>query len=165
MNNKKMLFFVGILLILHMTFIFQLSNRNATLSSKDSAKTLNVVKVITDEELSDYIKGKPVVNIGIKQKLIRKLAHFSFYLILGMILYCFIYLLKKPFIYAVIIGILFAFSDEFHQLFISGRGGRLFDVYIDSVGSTIGIFIMYGIIELILFLKRKKRLNENNDYN
>jgi len=165
MNNKKILFFVGILLILHMTFIFQLSNRNADLSSKDSAKTLNVVKVITDEELKNYIEGKPVENIGIKQRLIRKFAHFSFYLILGMILYCFIYLLKKPFVYAVMFGIFFALTDEFHQLFISGRGGRLFDVYIDSLGSTIGVFIMYGIIELILYLKRKKCLNKNNDHN
>ena len=53
---------------------------------------------------------------------IRKLAHFTEYLIL-----C----------------ILYAFTDEYHQTFINGRTGQILDVLIDSSGSLLGSGIYY----------------------
>lgn len=35
--------------------------------------------------------------------------------------------------------VLFACTDEFHQLFVDGRSGQLFDVCVDACGSLVGI--------------------------
>ncbi len=51
--------------------------------------------------------------------------------------------LQMKFIYPLIIAILYAASDEFHQTFISTREGRFRDVVID----TGGIVLMYIYIK------------------
>lgn len=79
--------------------------------------------------------------------IVRKLAHFTIYLILGVLVS---YLLKvgkvkewKVIILAVICCLLFAISDETLQLFIYGRGAQLTDVLIDIAGASLGIIIVY----------------------
>lgn len=74
---------------------------------------------------------------------IRKNAHFFIYMALGFLLK---YALKSSGItglkavgIGLIICVLYAFSDEFHQYFVPGRGALLSDVMIDSTGATIGI--------------------------
>ena len=37
-----------------------------------------------------------------------------------------------------ILGTLYAASDEWHQLYVTGRAGRMSDVLIDSLGIFIG---------------------------
>ncbi len=49
--------------------------------------------------------------------------------------------LVKNGIYAVILALLFASSDEYHQTFVPTRQGKHFDVLVDSVG----IFSVYCI--------------------
>jgi VanZ family protein len=48
-------------------------------------------------------------------------------------------ILKKKWI--ILIGYLYAVSDEFHQSFVPGRTSRFRDTMIDLVGILIGIFI------------------------
>ena len=45
----------------------------------------------------------------------------------------------KPLVLPFIIGVLYAVSDEIHQLFVPGRAGQLRDVLIDSAGILIGM--------------------------
>lgn len=53
---------------------------------------------------------------------------------------------KKAFIFAFIIGILYAISDETHQLFVPTREGRFRDVCIDTAGMlAIYLFIRHNI--------------------
>ena len=49
--------------------------------------------------------------------------------------------------------ILYGFSDEFHQMFIPGRTGRILDVLFDSLGAIIAIW-------LIGFSRRRERGQE-----
>ena len=49
----------------------------------------------------------------------------------------------------VIITAAYAATDEFHQLFVPGRAGRLTDVCIDSLGGILGI-IFYLILQRYL---------------
>ena len=75
--------------------------------------------------------------------IVRKLAHFTIYLILGILVLLFIREFKLDFKYTFIIPILicfiYAISDETHQLFVEGRSGELRDIFIDTLGSFIGI--------------------------
>lgn len=59
----------------------------------------------------------------------------------------------KCFFWSLVIGALYACSDEFHQRFVPGRGPAVRDVCIDSVGVLIGI----GVMCLILRWVRRKR--------
>jgi len=53
----------------------------------------------------------------------------------------------KLVIYSSSCGIIYAITDEVHQLFISGRSGRVEDVIIDSIGVLTGVTVY-------LFLKQ-----------
>ena len=90
--------------------------------------------------------------------ILRKIAHMTEYFILVLLLrrafkYSFDLNDLELFIYPVILSILYAVSDEFHQTFISGRHGCLRDVLIDSVE----IFGFYFAIKLSGFFKASRR--------
>lgn len=74
---------------------------------------------------------------------IRKNAHFFIYMALGFLLKSALKSSEITGLKAVGIGlvicVLYAFSDEFHQSFVPGRGAMLSDVMIDSAGATLGI--------------------------
>ena len=74
--------------------------------------------------------------------LVRKLAHFSEYFILGLLLHNMFNNFKINNYYVlVLICIIYACSDEIHQLFIKGRTCSVIDVLIDTLGSSLYIFI------------------------
>lgn len=76
---------------------------------------------------------------------IRKLAHFSEYAILGFLYYQWIstYALSKKtsMLISVLLVIGYATTDEVHQLFVDGRSGQFKDVCIDSSGGLVGVGI------------------------
>lgn len=141
---KKIIY--KILIITWMIIIFMFSNQPADESTKLSdgfiSTTIgNFYKIfdndVTEEKLTQ-IKEKYTTPV-------RKTAHFTIYLILGTLT---ILLLKeydmenrKRIILAILICLLYATSDEIHQLFIPGRSGELKDVLIDTSGSALGILI------------------------
>ncbi len=50
---------------------------------------------------------------------------------------------KRAAILAIILATLYGVTDEYHQMFTSGRTSRLRDVFIDGVGSTLIILLAY----------------------
>jgi VanZ family protein len=71
--------------------------------------------------------------------LIKKSAHVTEYFILGLFLNFSLknstkLSLRQRLLLLIIIGLVYAVSDEFHQTFIAGREGRIRDVLIDSLG-------------------------------
>jgi len=131
-----------ILVILWMIVIFSFSNQKAVESTKLSdgliLKTVRIIEKITNKEYSD----EEILEKFVKP--VRKLAHFTIYLILGVLVYLYIkeFNISNKFIISLLICVLYAISDEIHQLFIVGRSGKILDVLIDSLGSLTGIFIM-----------------------
>jgi VanZ family protein len=77
---------------------------------------------------------------------VRKLAHFSEYFLLAVSIAIPLYVYRVRGIWLVLIAgiicVAFASSDEFHQLFVSGRGASVRDVLIDSSGSLVGIIFV-----------------------
>ncbi len=82
---------------------------------------------------------------------IRKLAHFTEYAVLGVLLIetlsAWSLPVKKAIVYGIAIGIAYAISDEIHQYFVPGRACQIRDMIIDSVG------VMSGIFAYIIFSK------------
>ncbi len=88
---------------------------------------------------------------------VRKAAHFTEYAVLAMFLYGTLRMLKSkmPFlnrkcgVVAFILCFLFAVQDEWHQMFVPGRGPGVRDVFIDSCGAVSGIMLLW----LVFFRK------------
>ena len=148
---KKIISFIA--LILWMIVIFSFSSADANKSTGTSDKVIT-----TMIEIKDKITNKETPNnekeIIVKNSsfYIRKLAHITEYLILGFLTFN---LLKQYSVtniyYAIGLSILYSCTDEFHQLFISGRSGSIRDVLIDSIGILIGTYLYK-----LLFIKNKE---------
>ncbi len=74
-------------------------------------------------------------GLGTWDLVLRKLAHLSEYAVLGALLQRALSR-SGP---AIVIGALYATSDELHQHFVRGRHAAWYDVVIDTVGVTIGV--------------------------
>ncbi len=80
---------------------------------------------------------------------IRKLAHITEYTVLAAAVYLMFVLWtnRRILLYfvTVLFSLIYAASDEFHQLFVKGRSGSFSDVCVDAIGVTIGAMIMLAI--------------------
>lgn len=142
---KKLRYFIP--MIIWMIFIFIMSNNNGNDSSSQSNFFANIILQFIN------------INRETLTFIIRKAAHMSEYAILALLTYYALTKIafNKKIIFQItfLISFLYACSDEFHQLFISGRSGQFTDVLIDSAGCLIMLLFSY------LWQKRK---NESNDY-
>jgi VanZ family protein len=66
---------------------------------------------------------------------LRKLAHLTEYAILGALL---VRALSRPGL-AILLGGLYAVTDEVHQHFVRGRHGAWYDVLLDTLGVAVGV--------------------------
>ena len=92
--------------------------------------------------------------------IIRKLAHFSIYALVGVWIMSFMSTfqtrLYKKWIVSMVVGVGYAALDEYHQSFVAARGPSLMDVGIDSLGVLTGIFVVLIIISVYRALKSDK---------
>ena len=137
-----------LLVIVWMIVIFSFSNQKANDSSKLSdgliLKTVRIIEKINHKKYSD----EEILEKFVKP--VRKLAHFTIYLILGVLVYIYIdeYSIKNIILISLLVCFLYSISDEVHQIFIEGRSGKVFDVLIDTLGSFTGIIIINKILKL-----------------
>ena len=89
--------------------------------------------------------------------IIRKTAHFSVYLILGILSINLLssFNIKRFIMFSSLFCFIYACTDEFHQLFVMGRSCEMRDVLIDTLGSFVGIFIYYKIK---LYINKRQKL-------
>jgi VanZ family protein len=140
-----MLVFIWMLLIFNLSA--EPSNQSNHLSTGVTEKVVELIAAVT---------GQTHFNIEIFNHVIRKCAHFSIYLVLGLLVLNALRnghkTIRFKVILTMVICILYAASDEFHQIFVSGRGPKITDVFIDSCGAALGTGIY-----LIVWRKFKKR--------
>lgn len=83
---------------------------------------------------------------------VRKNAHFFIYFVLGILVLRVLRVSKFPgnkdLGLALLICVIYAICDELHQLFVPGRGAQVKDVFIDSAGAFVGIWIYRWLLGL-----------------
>lgn len=79
---------------------------------------------------------------------IRKLAHMSEYALLFITAMWAFTGIAKRYLWAFMLSVLFAISDEAHQLFVPERAGSIVDVLIDTVGIIIGMSVYWVILRI-----------------
>ncbi len=87
----------------------------------------------------------------------RKLAHMGIYFILSINVMVVLFTFNMKMISRIFISVFFCFiyacTDEFHQMFVDGRGASFFDCLIDTTGAILGIvaaLILYCILYTIM---------------
>lgn len=95
---------------------------------------------------------------------VRKTAHFFMFCGLGILVLCTIRsYYGRPHIRVYASAWLFcifcAVCDEFHQLFVPGRGAQLSDVCLDSAGALTGVAIAFLVLLLRKGLQKRKKRN------
>lgn len=163
---KKSIFII--LIVLWMSFIFSMSSQNGSTSSQTSGgvikSTIKVVKEHLPEDIQIEIEHKEDIIVESLQNVVRKSAHFIAYMILGilsLLLFSEFKSLKDSAIYAFMLSVIYAASDEFHQLFVPGRSGQIRDVAIDSLGALTGILLSILIVNLVCLINKKRmRVND-----
>ena len=139
MAQTKKLSKIHLLLpLLWMVVIFMLSHQPASVSSGQSGvfvEQLHYIAPSIDQQLLTF--------------LVRKGAHIFAYFVLGILMFNALWRVdlsnfrfNRPAMLSIIVCALYATSDEFHQLFISGRSGEIRDIIIDSCAATVGVFII-----------------------
>lgn len=97
-----------------------------------------------------YPLFKNVMSVDTLTTIIRKLAHFTEYAILGLVLaYFYKSKTNKYLLFALLQGVITAIIDESIQLLVPNRAGLLTDVLIDTSGVLFGLLVFYIIYKLL----------------
>ena len=126
-----------LLVIIWMVVIFCFSHQPASQSSQLSSGITQSLLDVLEKIIPSIMYKRDFIHY-----FIRKSAHFFVYFILGLLVggafksngvrgY-------RRLIFSMLVCVLYAVSDEIHQVFIPGRSGQIGDVFIDSLGAFLG---------------------------
>lgn len=133
--------------------IFALSSQDGGVSAGTSRQFTEILLKTLGLECNDR-------TIEIINPVIRKVAHFSVYMLLGFLTMCTCETFKWQRVYKFDFSAMFAFvfacSDELHQRLVPGRSGEFADVCLDTVGAMLGVLIVLAIALICVQIKKKK---------
>lgn len=147
-----------LLVLLAMAGIYFLSSQTAPESNALSGKTIRALLLLFRHDFPALSLAEQNLIISSLQSVVRDAAHILVYLLLGIL--CMLALLahdgkmKNRILIALIIGTVYAFLDELHQYFVSGRAFEFYDVILDGSGLLLGIMMVAGTL---WFRSRKRR--------
>ena len=140
------------------SIIFGFSNQDSKTSGGISQKVTEfIIKFIPSIQQTEENQKEEIIDRI--ESVIRKIAHFSIYTLVGFLLMSLMGTYKMKEIdqigTSLIIGVIYASTDEIHQAFIPGRGPQITDVMLDSLGVLTGIFIAILLLEIF------RKINNN----
>ena len=156
-----------ILVLAWMGLIFYLSNMNGEESTSKSTKVVETTIKKTVETTNDLgITNKKVEPKKVEKKAqelnftARKSMHVFEYFVLTLLLINALYQSgvrgKKVFLIALIISIIYACTDEYHQYFRE-RTSSYIDILIDTSGALLSIILL----SIIIKIKKRKNIKIN----
>ena len=169
-----------LLTLLWMLVIFVMSGAT---DDESKAQSGSVCRILCETFVEDFENLPPDKQLDIEESLsfpVRKCAHFTEYTVLGVLLTLTadawlpagqrdtegsrtdslsagFMPARAGFAAPFFTGVLYAVSDEIHQLFVPGRAGQIRDVLIDACGVFVGIIIANRL------LRRSAERGQNPD--
>lgn len=167
--NKNLKIFLRIILIFliitNCVVIFKFSSEQSEQSDKSSGRIVDTIvenhpKMKKLNQKEKEIKKQEIVFP------VRKMAHFSVYTCLGILLYLFMKTFeisnRKKVLISIALAFLYACSDEIHQLFVGGRSGEFRDVCIDSCGAGFGVCLVWIICQIKKLFSKSEKMTKND---
>ena len=163
---KKLILWLCV--VLWMIIIFLFSNMNSVSSNIKSKKVIDIaieqsINVtnsigVTKNYPSQSKKSELVQELNLP---LRKSAHSTIYFILAtFLLLALSQSISKRIIIVIstfIISFIYACTDEFHQLYVSGRTGQFSDVIIDMIGVVLACIMFIVITQVVGKCKKKEK--------
>lgn len=156
-KTRILLSLIPVLLTMGMIFFFSAQTGEESGRMSGSVTQWILEHTVHDfQSLSAAQQAQLYSTVGLA---IRKLAHFLEFALLGFFLMLHIRQIRMriavscPWLWAWAIGVLYAATDELHQMFVGGRGPAATDVVIDACG------VLFGIVVLLLICRMRKRVN------
>ena len=147
-----------------MVMIFLFSTENAERSDATSGQFSRVVISVIYPDYDSFPAERQKTLFNEVQFSVRKVAHFTEYMILGLLmrlcLESWFGKRKTLFISSWGTGTIYACTDELHQLITDGRSGQWQDVLIDSSGVLIGVLISNLLLN---WIRRKAQAGKGKD--
>ena len=130
--------------VLWLCFIYTRSSKPAVVSDQESGWVMELLQRLIP---------------SISMRLVRKLAHFTEYAVLGGLLWLDLRLWGRGSVLLPLgAGLVFAVADELLQTFIPGRSGQVKDVLIDFCGVCFAV----GLLWLIFRWRERKRAQKSH---
>lgn len=154
-RSRLRLIIFSILSLAWMGVIFFFSAQSGESSDSQSGFVVDIIKAVLPFNISDE-------GIDTLSFLVRKLAHFTEYAILGIFYIQTLIAGDKRerelrwLIISALMCFIYAVTDEFHQSFTDGRSPAVMDVFIDTAGGLSGAAICVAVRNIVL--KRKERI-------
>lgn len=140
-------------------FIFAMSSQSRKESADTSGGIIRKIAEFLNSEFDEMTEAEQTEYIESFQFIIRKTAHFSLYAalcyFLGVAMMTFSLLSYKwRYLIAYCSSVIYAASDEIHQLFVPGRGCQFRDVCIDACGAAFGLLLVW--LCFVIYKKARK---------
>ena len=150
---------LGVLIVCNMAVIFLFSSQSAKKSAAISQKVTNAVVETVTKDYGEKPAGEQNAIVRKAHTPIRKLAHMLEFGSLATLSFLFLITWRGKILwrYAASLGfaLVYAATDELHQLFSDGRGARLSDVFIDFSGAFIACTLTLIIVILVRGINKK----------
>lgn len=157
---KRIIF--SFLIVINCLVIFCFSAQNSEKSSETSGVIVNKVTDLISNVNKNINKDSIKDTVTF---IVRKCAHFSIYVLLGIWLIClantFEIATKRKILIGMVYGLLYAVSDEIHQYFVSGRSAEIRDVCIDTCGVLCGILFVLLVNKIIQLIRKPEQVNNS----
>lgn len=148
--KQNLKYFLWILPITMMIVIFLFSHSQGEKSQElSTGVTQKIVEKTIDMMNEQLVAQERTTLISKWSGYIRKMAHFFEYALLAISMSIVLYNAHRIrtyrlYVLAWTVCVLYACTDEIHQLYVPDRAGRVFDVFIDSLGTVFGL-ICFGL--------------------
>ena len=174
MHKGKILKIISTIFVLvWMITVFIFSSQDGTQTLNTSGAFIQVIDSTLNNVESNNTNKTDTVNTQDNnnkkynysqelQTFVRKNAHYFLYTIGGIILSVFFYAFfkenNKIYLFAILTGMFYAMSDEFHQRFVAGRTSRITDIGIDTLGVITGTILVMIFINILKKSRKRKNL-------
>lgn len=155
MRKRKWIVLCSVLVFLIAAMIFMFSAQDGETSSETSGE---IVTWVIRTFFPDFQRLTAAEQKAFMQRvsyIVRKLAHFTEFALLGGALRLLFYTLdlRRGLLWAWAAGTLYACTDELHQMFVASRGPSAGDVLIDSAG----VLTLACLTSLLLLIRKRSR--------
>lgn len=143
---KKLLTTIPAICVMVLIFYYssQTAVESAGLSGGITRRFVEGILGVSKIELSAAERLVWLENMEI---VVRKGAHMAEYGVLGIAVAYSLYVYGKRgrrlILWSELICVLYAATDEFHQLYVPGRAGQVGDVVIDGIGALVGCLVFF----------------------
>ena len=147
MRKKRILRFIPMIIMMIVIFVFSAmpGDESGNTSGSILAVIVQIIEKITGSMITED-------TMNIMHLILRKCAHFTEYMMLGITTVIALYdrnkKLVRNLLIPLVIVILYAVTDEIHQYFVPDRACAALDVFIDSCGGFTGVMLSLLYIKI-----------------